>query len=200
MQTAEAKQRLKHAVDTVSVDEVPILKKSFAKACIQHGLQPMADAFHLTPVTLIALGADREVQQALLSRELPQTKVKRVLEQPQLKHILTLGHNQNGDDTVQLHFAKFIPQPSLHIRCLLPSEAWLLLPNGVVTVAGDFPSSPNSSDTAFDDLNSQASSSVTAYKDLQSEPVQSMLQLLPVPVRVAAEAAMTRAHQFDSSR
>ena len=186
MQTAEAKQRLRHVVDTVDVGEVPVLKKALAKACIQNGLQPVAGAFHVTPVTLIALGADRDVQPALLARELPHTRLKRVLEQPQLRRIFTLGHNHNSDDTIQLHFAKLIPQASLHVRSLLPSE--------------DFPSSPTSSDMAFEHLQSESSSSDTAYEDLQSEPVHSILQLLPAPVKVAAEAEMTRQQQFDSSR
>lgn len=200
MQIGEAKQSLKHAVDTVNVGEVPLLKTALAKACIQYGLQPVAGAFHVTPVRLTALGEDKDFRQALLAEELPQTKMKRMFEQPQLRHVFTLGHNRTGVDTIQLHFARLIPQPSLHVRSLLPSEAWPLLPNGTGIAAGDFPSSPNSSDTAFDDWNSQSRSSDTAYKDLQSEPVQSMLQLLPGPIRVAAEAEMRAQQHFDSSR
>ena len=202
MQIIEAKQRLRHAVDTVDVGLVPILKKALAKACIQHGLQPMAGAFHVTPVTLAALGSDGEFQPAQLARELPPTRLKRVLEQPQLKHIFSLGHNSHNIDTIQLHFARLMPQASLHVRSLLPSEAWPQLSNGVNTAAGDFPGSDSStgSDMAVDDLESDSSSSDTTYEYLQSEAVQSMLLLLPPPIREAAEAEMRRQQHFDSSR
>ncbi len=176
-QVAKAKKALRQAISTVNVGEHEEIKKAAARACVSFGLKQRAQAFELVPVSFCQIGEEPALKAAVSASLLRTKRLRNVFEKKDLPSFFTIGLADHNP-TLQLNIHRWFSQASPDLQFSLAMSA-----QGGSHGSSISPMASSSTDSATTQLPS--ASLDPSLSDLQ--PVQSVLQLLPLYVKVAIE-------------